>query len=132
MADPHRLRFSTTHEWADIQDESGQRVATIGISAFALAQLTDLVHVELPPVGQSVAPGKPLGEIESVKAVSDVYSPVEGQVIAVNTDLAGNLEHMGDDPYGKSWIVKVRLASEAGLDKLLDYDAYQAQCASEG
>ncbi len=73
-----------------------------------------------------------MGEIESVKAVSDIYSPVDGEVIAVIRHWRGNLESMGDDPYGMSWIVKLKVKSDLGLDKLMDYAAYEQQCASDG
>lgn len=130
--DPQQLKFSPTHEWVHLSEAGGQRIATVGISAFAIDLLTDLVHMELPAVGRATRPGESLGEIESVKAVSDVYSPVEGEVVEVNSALVGNLEAMGDDPYGKSWIVKIRTTSDAGLDQLMDYATYQAQCATEG
>jgi len=130
--DPQQLKFSSSHEWVHLAETGGQRLATVGISAFAIELLTDLVHMELPPVGRKTQPGESVGEIESVKAVSDIYSPVEGEVVEVNSALANSLENMADDPYGKSWIVKIRLTSERGLDQLMDYAAYQAQCAKQG
>ncbi len=130
---PEQLLYAKTHEWVAIEpDSGGGKVATIGISAFALEALTDLVHIELPKVGRALKAGEPFGEIESVKAVSDLYSPVDGTVVAVHDALAGELDSLGADPYGKGWIVKVKLADETSLGKLLDYAAYQKQCAEEG
>jgi len=129
---PEELLFSETHEWVRVQDEGGVKVATIGISAFAVEQLTDLVFMELPPVGKFVAAGQELGEVESVKAVSPLYSPVDGEIIDVNRDLPDRLETLNQDPYNAGWIVKVRLTDETALSKLMDYAAYQKQCAEAG
>ena len=112
-------------------DATGAKVATVGISAFALEALTDLVYIELPKVGQQVRPGESFGEIESVKAVSDLYSPVHGKVVAVHDAIADRLETLGSDPYGEGWLIKVQLSDETGLADLLDYVAYQKQCADE-
>jgi glycine cleavage system H protein len=129
---PEELLYSETHEWVDVADEGGEKVATVGISAFAVEQLTDLVYMELPAVGASVEAGQAFGEVESVKAVSPLYSPVEGQIVAVNADLPNKLETLGEDPYGAGWIIKVKLSDDGALRKLLDYTAYQKQCAEEG
>ena len=95
---PEDLLFAETHEWAYVTEEDGGKVATVGISAFALEQLTDLVYMELPEVGTTVAAGDEFGEVESVKAVSPLYSPVDGQVIAVNTRLARPLGELERQP----------------------------------
>jgi glycine cleavage system H protein len=129
---PEELLFSKTHEWAGVASEGGTKMATVGISKFAVEQLTDLVFMELPDVGVQVSAGKEFGIVESVKAVSPLYSPVDGEVIAVNSALPDKLETLGSDPYGAGWIMKVKLSDEASLDKLLDYAAYQKQCAEEG
>ncbi len=129
---PDELLFAETHEWAKVADESGAKVATIGISAFAVEQLTDLVYMELPSVGTPVEAGREFGEVESVKAVSPLYSPVTGEIIDVNTSLPDNLETLNADPYDAGWIIKVKLSDESSLAKLLDYAAYQKQCAEEG
>jgi glycine cleavage system H protein len=131
--DPERLRYAKTHEWVLVQtDPSGAKIATVGLSAFAIEALADLVHVELPEVGRQVEAGKPFGQIESVKAVSDLYSPVDGEIVEANTELEDKLEHMADDPYEGGWFVKIKITDEAGLDDLLDYAAYQQQCEEEG
>ncbi len=125
------LLYCETHEWVRVEQEEGGKVATIGISAFAVEQLTDLVYIELPQVGKQVNAGEEFGEVESVKAVSPLYSPVSGEIVAVNTELTGHLETLGEDPYGAGWIIKVRLADESALPGLMDYATYQRQCAEE-
>jgi glycine cleavage system H protein len=129
---PEDLLFNKTHEWTYVTDQDGDKIATVGISAFALEQLTDLVYLELPPVGRKIKAGESFGEVESVKAVSDLYSPVTGEVIEVNTPLTDALETLGQDPYGAGWMVKVRVASGEAPSGLLDYASYQRQCAEEG
>ncbi len=130
---PEQLLFAKTHEWVYVEpDTGGGKVATLGVSAFAVEALTDLVYIELPKIGRTLSAGESLGEIESVKAVSDLYSPVDGTVVAVNDALANALETLGSDPYGKGWVVKIKLSDEAGLANLMDYPAYQKQCAEEG
>jgi glycine cleavage system H protein len=127
-----KLLFAKTHEWVNLAtDSSGGKTATVGISAFALEALTDLVYVELPKVGRQLKAGETFGEIESVKAVSDLYSPVSGEVIAVHSEIVERLETFNADPYGEGWLVKIKLTSDAGLSDLLDYKAYQKQCAEE-
>ena len=122
---PEDLLFASTHEWAHV---SGG-IATVGISAQAVEALTDLVYMELPAAGATVTSGEPFGEVESVKATSDLYSPVDGEIIEVNTSLPDNLDVLGTDPYGAGWILKVKLSGEDALAKLLDHDAYQKQNA---
>jgi glycine cleavage system H protein len=129
---PKDLRYAESHEWVRVSEEGGRKIGTIGITAFALEQLTDLVHMVLPKVGSQVKAGTPFGEVESVKAVSDLYSPVDGEVIATHTDLANKLETLGSDPYGEGWMIKVALSSEAALQNLMDAAAYEKQCAAEG
>jgi len=129
---PKDLLYAETHEWTRVAQEGGRKVATIGITSFALEQLTDLVHMVLPKVGAKVTAGQPFGEVESVKAVSDLYSPVDGEVIAVHSDLASKLETLASDPYNAGWMIKVALSDESSLKKLMDAAAYEKQCAAEG
>jgi glycine cleavage system H protein len=129
---PSDLLYAETHEWVRVGQEGGRKIATIGITAFALEQLTDLVHMVLPKVGTQLHAGQPFGEVESVKAVSDLYSPVDGEVVAAHNDLANKLETLGSGPYGEGWMVKVALSDEAALKKLMDATAYEKQCAAEG
>ena len=126
------LLYSESHEWVRVSEEDGAKVATVGISAFAVELLTDLVYMELPEVGRQLSAGDEFGEVESVKAVSALYSPVDGEVIAVNSELPDRLETLGEDPYGAGWIIKVKVTDESSLAKLMDYAAYQKQCEEEG
>lgn len=126
---PEELRYNPSHEWVGIQEHAGAPVATVGITAFALEQLTDLVYMALPKVGQKVTRGQEFGEVESVKAVSPLYSPVSGEVVAVHDQLVDRLETLAADPYGEGWIIKVKLDGATDLDGLLTYEQYQQQCA---
>jgi len=128
---PEELRYAKTHEWVYVLQEDDNRLATVGISAFAVEALTDLVFLELPEVGKQVQQGDTLGEVESVKAVSDFYSPVAGEVVEVNSELPNELERLGEDPYGQGWIAKIRLSDDSSLDTLMDHAAYGALCAEE-
>jgi glycine cleavage system H protein len=130
---PEQLRFAKTHEWVYVEpDSQGQKTGTLGVSSFAVEALTDLVFMQLPEVGRQVKAGQSVGEIESVKAVSDLYSPVSGKVVAVNSELTNHLETLSSDPYGAGWMVKIQLDDPSQVDALMDYAAYQAQCAEEG
>ncbi|MFH1924222.1 MAG: glycine cleavage system protein GcvH [Planctomycetota bacterium] len=129
---PEQLLYTRTHEWVDVQtDPSGAKIATVGISAFALEALTDLIYVELPEPGRQVKAGAPFGVIESVKAVSDLLCPIDGEIVEVNSALADNLERLADDPYESGWFVKIKITDESGLAQLLDHAAYQKQCEEE-
>jgi glycine cleavage system H protein len=128
---PEELIYAKTHEWVHVEDADGTKTATIGISAFAVEALTDLVFLDLPEVGRQISAGEILGEIESVKAVSDLYSPVSGEVIEVNSALPDSLETLSEDPYGPGWIAKIRLATDEGLDDLMSYSEYQDLCVEE-
>ncbi len=125
---PENLRYAKTHEWVAVEGD----VATVGISAFAVEALTDLVFIELPKLGAKVTAEQPFCEVESVKAVSDVYAPVTGEVVTVNTNLPDNLEILSTDPYEKGWIAKIKITDDSNLAKLLDHAAYEKQCAEEG
>ena len=120
---PGELKFLKSHEWVRIESDGR---ATVGISDHAQGLLGDLVYVELPAVGDSVAAGNPVAVVESVKAASDVYSPVSGTVVAVNDALTDKPETINEDAYGQGWLFVVELADKAELDALLDADAYAA------
>jgi len=128
---PEQLSYTKTHEWVSIQEDAGVKVATVGLSAFAIETLTNLVFIELPEVGRQVNAGESCGEVESIKAVSDFYSPVTGEVIETNSKLPDDLEVLNQDPYGEGWIVKIKLTDETGLDNLLNHTEYQQQCKEE-
>ncbi|NDC63504.1 MAG: glycine cleavage system protein GcvH [Planctomycetia bacterium] len=122
------MRYAKTHEW--IRPEV-TGVATVGISSYAVEALTDLVFMQLPPVGRRVKAGESIGEIESVKAVSDLYAPVSGEIVEVNTALPGRLETLGSDPYGAGWIVRIKPDDPGELAGLLDKAAYEALVKSQ-
>jgi glycine cleavage system H protein len=125
-------KYAKTHEWVRIESNpAGGKIAVVGLTAFALEALTDLVFVDLPPVGRAVKAGGSFGEIESVKAVSDLYSPVDGEIVEVNSAIAQHLEQLAEDPYEKGWFVKIKITDEAGLAVLLDEAAYRKQCEEE-
>lgn len=121
------LLYCDTHEWVFVSEQNGQKIATVGISAFAVEQLTDLVYMELPAVGAAVTAGEEFGEVESVKAVSPLYSPVSGTVTEVNEGLPDNLDILNTDPYESGWIMKVNVSEELP-ESLLDHATYQRQC----
>jgi glycine cleavage system H protein len=128
---PDKLLFAKTHEWVSIASEGGQKIATVGLTSFAVDALTDLVFIELPKLGRQVKAEESFCEVESVKAVSDVYAPVTGDVIAVNESLPDNLETLSKDPYGDGWIARIKVSDESNLKNLMDHSAYQKQCAEE-
>ncbi len=128
MEFPEELKYTEEHEWVLVEDE----LVTVGITDFAQDQLGDVVFVELPAVGTMVEAGKPFGVVESVKAVSDVYSPVTGEVVEVNEELPDAPETINTSPYGDGWMIKVKPSNEAELDELMDADAYQEFIEEEG
>lgn len=118
MAELGGVRFSETHEWVRKDGDS----ATVGITEYAQSQLGDVIYLELPTVGQRLDAGGRMGVIESVKAASDLYSPVAGEVSEVNQELKDHPEYVNEDPYGKGWIIKLRSAGDN--PKLLNVKAY--------
>jgi len=129
---PENLLYAKTHEWVGIETNAdGSKIATVGLSRYALESLTDLVYIELPQVGRSIEVGEMFGEIESVKAVSELYSPVAGKIVEVNDAVADRLESLADDPYQDGWLVKIRMDDDKGTDHLFDAAAYEKHCRSE-
>jgi glycine cleavage system H protein len=127
MADfktPADLKYARSDEWARIEGST----ATIGISDYAQDALNDIVYVELPEVGITIAKGDVLGSVESVKAASDLYAPVGGTVSEVNSALEDEPELINSDPFGKGWIIKLALDGDGGTADLMDADAYVAYC----
>lgn len=125
---PEELRFAKTHEWVAVNGD----IATIGISDFAVKLLTDIVYLALPKIGRRFTPGESMGEIESVKAVSDVYAPVGGEVTEVNETLPDNLALLTESPFEKAWIAKLRITDPSQIRQLLSYADYQKHCEAEG
>jgi glycine cleavage system H protein len=116
------MRFSKDHEWVDLDGE----VATIGITAYAAEQLGDVVFVELPPAGRAVSRGEAMAVVESVKAASDVFAPVSGEVVGVNDQLTDNPETVNDAPEAGGWFVRLKVTDPAEVEALMDRDAYEA------
>ena len=125
---PSDYRYTKDHEWIKVYGETG----TIGITDYAQHELGDVVFVELPKPGTKVTAGKSLGTVESVKAVSDIYSPVTGEVTEANGDLQNTPEKINSDPHGAAWLIKVRLANPAEVNSLMDAKAYDAFNADKG
>ncbi|MBL8870403.1 MAG: glycine cleavage system protein GcvH [Planctomycetaceae bacterium] len=125
-----KLFYCPTHEWISIEQVGSETIGTVGITSFAVEQLTDLVFMALPKVGQTFAAGQEFGEVESVKAVSPVYLPVAGEIIEVNTPLVDQLTILNEDPYTKGWIVKIKVSDPSQTSALLSYADYQKQCSS--
>jgi glycine cleavage system H protein len=124
--DLESLKYARTHEWVAVDGD----IATIGITDFAVTALTDLVYVDLPAAGSQLTTGETFGEVESVKAVSDLYAPVTGEVVEVNDGLPDDLDALSEDAFGRGWMVKVRI-SGGDLDSLLDRAGYLQHCESE-
>jgi len=120
-------RFTKEHEWVRLDGDLG----VIGITDFAQSQLGDVVYVELPEVGRRLEQGKPAAVVESVKAASDVFAPVSGEVVAVNGELAADPARVNADPMGEGWFLKLRLGDPKELDALLDETAYRQFVAEE-
>lgn len=123
MLVPEDLKYAETHEWVRID----KTIGTIGITDHAQAELTDIVYVELPQIGAKVTAKKQAAVVESVKAASDIYSPVSGEVTEINSDLESNPGLVNTGPYTEGWLFKVRLEEGAGLSELKDAAAYSAQ-----
>jgi len=119
---PEDLYYSEEHEWVRLDDG----VATVGITDYAQEQLGDIVYVDLPQVGEAVESGTVIGELESTKSVSDVFSPLSGEVMARNETLDGGAEVINSDPYGEGWLIKVRPSDEDATESLLTPEAYGA------
>jgi glycine cleavage system H protein len=119
---PTDLRYNSSHEWVRLEGE----LATVGITDHAQAELTDVVFVELPAVGRSVDAGDPTAVIESVKAASDIYAPIAGEVVEINPEVEADPALVNTDPYGKGWLFKLRVKNTAEVSALLDAAAYTA------
>ena len=124
---PENFRYTKEHEWVSVEGDTG----TVGITDHAQSELGDIVYVDLPKVGAEMGQGKSLGSVESVKAVSDIYSPVSGEIIAINAELADHPEKLNSDPHGDAWLVKIRLSNPAQIQDLLSSSEYQSYVGAE-
>jgi glycine cleavage system H protein len=127
MAYPREFRYTKEHEWISAQGDT----ATIGITDYAQHELGDVVFVELPAADATITAGKTFGSVESVKAVSEIYAPVGGEVTEVNAELHNKPETINSDPHGAGWLIKVKLASPAEVNSLMDATAYEAYIAEK-
>ncbi|MBS3097164.1 glycine cleavage system protein GcvH [Candidatus Woesearchaeota archaeon] len=121
MENPKNLKYSKEHEWIKVEGD----IAVVGITDFAQKQLTDIVFVELPEEGKHVTQGKAMAVVESVKSVSDVFAPVSGEVVDINSELVDAPEILNKEPYGKGWIVKVKIENKSELNNLLSTEGYE-------
>ena len=124
---PDDLKYHAEHDWARVDGDE----ATLGITWFAQDALGELVHYEPPEEGQTIAKDQPYGEVESVKAVSDVIAPLSGEVLEVNAKVVAEPEVVNDDPYGEGWLVRIRLSDPSEVDALLDVEAYKQVLADQ-
>lgn len=127
MANPKDLKYTKTHEWARVEGTT----VTVGITAFAVSQINEVIFMELPPKGKAVSADKPFGTIESVKAVFDLNSPFDGTVIDVNVAAAEKPETITQDPYGAGWMMKIQVPDASKAASLMDADAYEKFCSAE-
>jgi glycine cleavage system H protein len=125
---PEDLKYSRTHEWVRVEGD----IVTIGITDHAQAELGDVTYVDLPEPGLQLAHDMQFGEVESVKAVSELFSPVSGEVVATNTDIENKTEALNEDPYGEGWLIKIRLSDPSELAELMDAQDYLKFAEAEG
>jgi len=123
---PDDLMYTKDHEWARLEDKDGQKVATIGITRFAVEQLGDVTQIDLPKEGETVKQAEVFGSVESVKAVSDLFAPLSGKVLKVNSQLGDSPEYVNEDPYDKGWMIQIVLSSPDETKGLMDAETYQA------
>jgi len=126
---PAELRYTKSHEWARMEQSY---TVTVGITEFAVEQLGDVVFLELPEAGEGVRAESPFGVVESVKAAVDLNSPVTGEVVEVNEDLATSLDLLGKEPYGAAWMIKIKTGGDADFKKLMSAEEYEKFIEAEG
>lgn len=128
MAVPKDYKYTKTHEWVKVDGD----VATIGITDYAQSELGDITYIELPPVGSSLNQSDSLGVIESVKAASDIYAPISGEVVEDNTNVESTPEMVNSSPFGDAWLIKLKVTDQSQIDNLLDADAYEKLLEESG
>lgn len=124
---PQDLKYTKSHEWARVEGD----IVTMGLTQFAVTHLSDLVFIDLPDAGEAVTQNESFGEVESVKAVADINSPVSGEVVEVNQEVVDNVELISKDCYGAGWVVKIKMSDPSELDKLMDAKKYEKHAAAE-
>jgi glycine cleavage system H protein len=124
---PENFRYTKEHEWVSVEGDTG----TVGITDHAQSELGDIVYVDLPKAGSSIEQGKSLGSVESVKAVSDIYSPVSGEILEINQALADHPESLNTDPHGAAWLVKIKLSDPSQVQNLMSSSDYQSYVGAE-
>jgi glycine cleavage system H protein len=129
---PDDLLYTKDHEWARVEDRDGGKVATIGITRFAVEQLGDVTQIELPKEGEAVKQAEIFGSVESVKAVSDLFAPLSGKVVKVNSPLGDSPEYVNEDPYDEGWMIQIAVSNVDELKGLMDADAYQGFVKEQG
>jgi glycine cleavage system H protein len=122
---PDDLLYTKDHEWARVEDKAGTKVATIGITRFAVEQLGDVTQIDLPKEGETVKQGEVFGSVESVKAVSDLFAPFSGKVAKINSPLGDSPEYVNEDPYDEGWMIQIALTNPDEIKGLMDADTYQ-------
>ena len=125
--DLKKLRYAKSHEWASLEGN----ICTVGLTKFAVDQLTDVIYIDLPDKGDPALKGDSFGEIESVKAVSDLYAPVDGEIVEINDKLAADPTLVSKDPYGKGWLIKIKCEGKPNLEHLLSLEDYEKQIACD-
>lgn len=118
---PEELKYTKDHEWARVEND----IVTVGITDYAQGELGDIVYIDLPEAGDRVEANAAFGTIEAVKAVSDLFAPISGEVVEVNSNLQEKPEVVNDDPYGEGWMIKIKISDMAEIDKLLNYTQYK-------
>jgi glycine cleavage system H protein len=125
MSAPENLKFTKTHEWVKVEDD----VVTVGLADYAQQELGDITYLELPDVGTNISAGEPFGVVESVKAASDIYSPLDGEVLERNDSAVDAPEVINSSPYGDAWLIKVRVSDPAQIEALMNPDEYDTFAA---
>ncbi len=131
---PTDLKYAETHEWARVGKAKDKDIVTVGVSDYAQEELTDIVYVDLPKLGDTVEVGADCAVVESVKAASDIYAPVSGKVVEINAAIVDNPALVNEDPYGKGWFFKIKMSDPAELDDLMsdsDYEEHLAEAEGE-
>jgi glycine cleavage system H protein len=123
---PNDLRYTKDHEWARVEDRNGQKLVTVGITRFAVDLLGDVTQIDLPKEGESIKCAEVFGSVESVKAVSDLFAPLSGKVMKVNSSLSTSPEQLNDDPYDRGWMIQVAATNPQELALLMDADVYRS------